>query len=59
MCGDAGSAPVIYERIQATGSVYIWQCDKNSGHFIQEEQPAVLAQEFIGFIDKLALKKLQ
>lgn len=51
--GDTGSASDLYERMKPLAHVVYGGVIKNSGHYIPEEQPAVLAQEIIGFIDKL------
>ena len=50
---DAGSAPDLYERLEPCCTNIRGGLIQNSGHYIPEEQPEVLAREIIAFVSRL------
>ncbi len=51
--GDGGSAPDLYDRMKPLAYTVYGGVIKGSGHYIPEEQPALLAKEMINFINRL------
>lgn len=52
--GDVGSAPDLFEKMMHLGDNVTGGVIMNSGHYIPEEQPELLAKELISFMSRLS-----